>query len=72
MIIPHANKKDLKELPKEVTNNITIHCVRWIDEVLDLALDSRHAKPTIKKDKSQPVVSKKSKNNTSAVNKHSD
>jgi ATP-dependent Lon protease len=39
VLIPDENKKDLAEIPKNVTDALTIHPVRWIDEVLDLALE---------------------------------
>src|SRR5690348_16935879 len=39
VIIPEENKKDLAEIPKNITNALTIHPVRWIDQVLDLALE---------------------------------
>jgi ATP-dependent Lon protease len=38
VIIPEENRKDLKEIPKEVTRGLEIKIVRWIDEVLELAL----------------------------------
>ncbi len=38
IIIPEENKKDLVEIPKNITGSLDIHAVRWIDEVLDLAL----------------------------------
>ncbi|MGH8154961.1 MAG: endopeptidase La [Rhodanobacteraceae bacterium] len=39
VIIPDENKKDLAEIPKNITEALTIHPVRWIDQVLDLALE---------------------------------
>ncbi len=48
IIIPEQNRKDLVEIPKNVTASLDIHPVRWIDEVLDLALVSPivpHAAP---------------------------
>ncbi len=39
-IIPDENRKDLKEIPDNVKDDLTIHCVKWIDEVIDLALSS--------------------------------
>jgi len=39
VIIPEENRKDLAEIPKNVTESLDIHPVRWIDEVLDLALE---------------------------------
>lgn len=38
VLIPHDNVRDLEEIPDNVKQDIEIHAVRWIDEVLDLAL----------------------------------
>lgn len=38
VIIPHENERDLKEMPKNITTNLQIKPVRWVDEVLDIAL----------------------------------
>jgi ATP-dependent Lon protease len=38
VLIPEGNRKDLTEIPDKVKNNLDIRPVRWIDEVLDLAL----------------------------------
>ncbi|MBS0584434.1 MAG: endopeptidase La [Proteobacteria bacterium] len=39
VIIPEENEKDLAEIPKNVTESLKIRPVRWIDEVLDIALE---------------------------------
>ncbi len=39
VIIPDENKKDLADIPKNVTQHMKIVPVKWIDEVLDLALE---------------------------------
>ena len=39
VLIPEENRKDLVDLPKTVTQKLKIVPVRWIDEVLDLALE---------------------------------
>ena len=39
VIIPEENAKDLAEIPANVTEGLEIKPVRWIDEVLDLALE---------------------------------
>ena len=39
VIIPEENKKDLADIPRNVTESLEIHAVRWIDEVLDIALE---------------------------------
>jgi len=38
VLIPSENKKDLQEIPENIKNNLTIKPVRWIEEVLELAL----------------------------------
>jgi len=37
-LIPHENEKDLVEIPKNIKEKLNIIPVRWIDEVLQLAL----------------------------------
>jgi ATP-dependent Lon protease len=39
VIIPEENRKDLVDIPKSVSQQMKIVPVRWIDEVLDLALE---------------------------------
>jgi len=39
VIIPEDNKKDLVDMPANITAALDIHPVRWIDEVLDIALE---------------------------------
>ena len=38
VIIPQENEKDLAEIPKNIKQQIDIKPVRWIDEVLEIAL----------------------------------
>jgi ATP-dependent Lon protease len=38
VLIPHENEKDLEEIPDNVKKDLTITPVKWIDEVLDIAL----------------------------------
>ena len=38
VLIPHENERDLVEIPKNIKQNLMIKPVRWIDEVLELAL----------------------------------
>ena len=40
VLIPEENRKDLAEIPEDIKNNLDIRPVRWIDEVLELALVS--------------------------------
>ena len=39
VIIPAENEKDLKEIPENVKENLVIHPVKWMDDVLELALE---------------------------------
>ena len=39
VVIPHQNEKDLVEMPANIKHNLTIIPVRWIDEVLAVALE---------------------------------
>ena len=38
VLIPEENRKDLAEIPKNVKDKLEIHPVRWVDEVLQVAL----------------------------------
>lgn len=38
VLIPEENRRDLKEVPDNIKDALTIHPVRWIDEVLEVAL----------------------------------
>ena len=38
VIIPKENERDLKEIPDNIKEDLEIHCVKWIEEVLELAL----------------------------------
>ena len=44
VLIPSANEKDLVEIPANIKKDLDIHCVKWIDQVLDIALE-RAPKP---------------------------
>jgi ATP-dependent Lon protease len=39
VLIPHGNVKDLTEIPANIKGKLEIHPVKWIDEVLALALE---------------------------------
>ena len=41
VIIPQENAGDLKEVPKNITQDLNIKPVSWIDEVLQIALESK-------------------------------
>jgi ATP-dependent Lon protease len=39
VLIPEENRKDLTEIPKNIRDNLEIRPVRWIDQVLEAALE---------------------------------
>ncbi|GLS84196.1 endopeptidase La [Paraferrimonas haliotis] len=39
VLIPHDNERDLQEIPENVKADLEIHPVKWIDDVLELALE---------------------------------
>jgi len=39
VIIPHENERDLQEVPENIKENLDIRPVKWIDEVLAIALE---------------------------------
>ena len=39
VLIPEENVKDLTEIPDNIKNKLDIHPVKWIDQVLELALE---------------------------------
>jgi ATP-dependent Lon protease len=51
VLIPDENLKDLAEIPKNITGSLDIRAVKWIDEVLDLALE----KPLLPAARSEPA-----------------
>ena len=41
VLIPEENVKDLSEIPDNIKNKLDIHAVKWIDQVIDFALESK-------------------------------
>ena len=41
VLIPEENSKDLVEIPDNIKNRLEIHPVKWIDQVLEMALESK-------------------------------
>jgi len=54
VLIPHGNVKDLVEIPANIKSKLEIHPVRWIDEVLALALE-RQPEPLLEEEKPEEV-----------------
>jgi ATP-dependent Lon protease len=69
VLIPEQNVKDLTDIPANIKNCLEIHPVKWIDEVLELALE-RVPKP---EEGSVPVTEVEKEDNASkpaSVTKH--
>jgi ATP-dependent Lon protease len=55
VLIPEANAKDLQEIPENVKSGLEIVPVRWIDQVLELALVSQPV-PLADEERAETVV----------------
>jgi ATP-dependent Lon protease len=55
VMIPWENERELAEIPKNIKQNLNIKTVRWIDEVLEIALQEM-PEPKVKKPGEQAVV----------------
>ena len=66
VIIPQENEKDLVEIPKNIKDKLNIIPVKWIDQVLELALQHMPApkdeEPEIGKDDDQKKPTRSTKN----------
>ena len=70
VIIPEENRKDLADIPANVTRDLKIVPVKWIEEVLDLALETPLTAPKPKKDGQRVTVRGKSKTASTTRVKH--
>ncbi len=71
VLIPEENVKDLVEIPDNVKNKLDIHPVKWIEQVLELALE-RKPEPLAITEPPAPVVPPSPSNEAaaSAIIKH--
>jgi ATP-dependent Lon protease len=63
VLIPKDNEKDLADVPDNVTKGLTIKPVKWIDEVLEIALESMPEELLAEDDVEDENTSDQSKNN---------
>jgi ATP-dependent Lon protease len=68
VIIPEENERDLVDIPKNIKQHLDIKPVRWIDEVLQIALQET---PTPKGEKSAENLTQESSKSTSEKSKKS-
>jgi len=50
VIIPSENERDLKEIPDNVKENLTIYPLKWMDDVLEIALERMPEPKIVKKE----------------------
>ncbi|HET8706066.1 MAG TPA: S16 family serine protease, partial [Pseudomonadales bacterium] len=41
VLIPEENTKDLTDIPDNIKNKLDIHPVKWIEQVLEMALEHK-------------------------------
>ncbi|WP_282295108.1 MULTISPECIES: endopeptidase La [unclassified Stenotrophomonas] len=70
VIIPEENRKDLADIPANVTRDLEIVPVKWIEEVLDIALETPLTPKKAKKAKAPVAVRGRSKTASNARVKH--
>lgn len=70
VIIPEENRKDLADIPASVTRDLQIVPVKYIEEVLDLALERPLAPKKARKSAQRVTVRSKAKPSGSARVKH--
>jgi ATP-dependent Lon protease len=69
VMIPEQNVKDLVEIPDNIKNSLDIHPVKWIDQVLEIALE-RMPEPIDASAKSVEISPAASVVEPSAITKH--
>ena len=67
VVIPEENRRDLKEIPENIKEDLEIVPVKWIDEVLDIALQYR---PTASSEEQVKPVKAKSDEHGRSIKTH--
>ena len=70
VIIPHENEKDLVDISDEVKANLIIKPVKWIDEVLEIALTDVPVAENAKKTDESVVKKSDAKASVKPVPRH--
>ncbi len=70
VVIPEENRKDLADIPANVTRDLDIIPVKWIDEVLDIALESPLVPKKARKSAQRMTVKGKAKASPAPRVKH--
>jgi ATP-dependent Lon protease len=74
VIIPEENEPDLKEIPENIKSDLQIKPVKWIDEVLQIALErmpeALSDEVFLEKDSAATVDSQNEKNEQNRISAH--
>jgi ATP-dependent Lon protease len=70
VIIPFENESDLKEIPKNVLHDLDIRPVKWIDQVLDIALTHPPVPLDIEEEATSAKTPPKKEEEETGVRKH--
>jgi len=70
VIIPHENEKDLVEISEHIKSDLTIVPVKWIDQVLDIALVGSKTDSKPSSDDGAVVASKEKKSSDESTARH--
>jgi len=70
VLIPEENTKDLAEIPDNIKNRLDIHPVKWIDQVLELALERVPKAASDKEAAEAPLPAVVEDKSSAAVIKH--
>ena len=69
VMIPEENRKDLKEIPDKILKDVDVKPVRWIEEVLEIALQSSPEPLSEEVLKEEEALEQKSKGDESSEGK---
>jgi ATP-dependent Lon protease len=76
VIIPKDNERDLKEIPDNIKADLQIKPVKWIDEVLEIALQympeptEDNKSQALEKGSSEPTENEENDNGKKSINTH--
>lgn len=70
VVIPEENRKDLAEIPENILANLNVRPVRWIDQVLEIALQALPAPKSREAASSAPESAAKAGNALEGVRAH--
>jgi ATP-dependent Lon protease len=70
VLIPQENVKDLVEIPDNIKGKLEIHPVKWIDQVLDFALERKPEALPEKADEETPIPAVVEENGVTVTVKH--